>query len=218
MGGKIHTVTFLVQDIIFAVVALTAGLVSFFAWGHAGVVAITMGALALMTLYDSFQLYTRAQGKVLGESGGVIPQSPDLPAKWYAVVSVLELAAIFFQLVTGLTLISALIMSFLYAGCDTLVHLFFYSGTLRENALTLLPEIALTILAWTMVLTAPLDMPGHMNLERSAEAMWLAVMIPTGALVGYLFLLLLGVSPKAPNDELQGLHQGSQVFYQGSGA
>lgn len=170
-----------------------------------------MGFVAIMMIYNCFLLYQFAQGNVPGKFVSSGPQGPDLPAKWYAFVVVLEAAALFLQLICGFTLYSGLVICFLHAGCGLTLHLFFYSGTLKENAMTLLPVIALSVLSWVMVLSAPFSMGGNMDISRYGEALLLLAMIPAGAIVGFVYLSLLGISRSDADSERASIYQGYKV-------
>merc|ERR550537_122875 len=151
---------------------------------------------ALWCVSDLCQTYRLSRGDKPVYHVSSIPQGPELPLKWHVTVVVLEMTALFSQLIIGYTLVCCLLLVFLYGGAYVMLHLVYFSGSMKENAATMMPTITLTILAWAMCLTAPMDMRGHMGISRSGEALWLLLMSPIGATAAYIYILFLGVQPK----------------------
>jgi len=183
-------------DVVFSTVMISTGIVSYVAWHHAGVVGVTMLATAIWCMSDLCQTYRLSKGHEPVYHVSSIPQGPDLPVKWYVFIVAVEMLALFAQLIIGYTLISCVLIVFLFGGVFVMLHLLYFSGSTKENAATMLPTVTLTILAWLMCLTAPMDKRGHMGLSHSSEALWLIAASPIGAVVGYIFILFLGVQPK----------------------
>lgn len=185
-------------DVVFSTALLSSAAVSFIAWQHFGIVIVTMIATALWALMDLLQLYRLSRGQEPAYHVSSIPQAPELPMQWYATALTLEAVAIFSQVITGYTLVSCMLLVFVFGGAMVMLHLLYFSGGAKDNVSMLLPTLSMAILAWLMMLTAPAmkERPTILG-----EAFWLLLMTPIGGCAAYLFLTFMGLQPKAKESE-----------------
>jgi len=160
-----------------------------------------MVVLTLCILTDLLQIYRLARGQVPIKIGSALPQGPDLPISWHITMFSLEVLAALCQLIIGYTLISGLIMVFVFGGAQAFFHLNYFSGvSLKENASTLLPITAMTILSIFMVLTAPAEQRGAMGIPLYGDVLWILLMVPAGAISCYVYLTFQGIQKKEPDE------------------
>mmetsp|Transcript_73851 Transcript_73851/g.131038 ORF Transcript_73851/g.131038 Transcript_73851/m.131038 type:complete len:210 (-) Transcript_73851:175-804(-) len=203
-------IEYAVCDVIYFVAATLVGAVGYWAKGHAGLVAVTMVFTGMWSLSELVHVFRLLRGHVPVYHVSSIPQGPDFPAPWHIVCLVLEVLALVSQLILGLTLLSGIIIVFLFGGVYVIVHLKFYSGSVPENAATMLPILAVNLLAYSMVLTTYPGGAGNMGLNsRTSELLWLLLMSPAGALAGNAFISFLGVNPKEPDASIIPIFSGN---------
>lgn len=188
-----------VCDVIYFAAALVAGGLCSWAYGHTGLVFVTMLFTTMWCLSEFIHVYRLVRGHVPVYHVSSIPQGPDFPKPWHLICLVLEVVALGSQFSYDLTLASGMIIAFLFGGMYVLVHLMFYSGSVQENAATMLPILAVVFLAYSMVLTTPEESKGNMGQGRTSEVVLLLLMSPAGSLFAYFFISFLGVEPKEPD-------------------
>lgn len=160
-------------------------------------------------LSELIHVYRLVRGHVPVYHVSSIPQGPDFPTPWHLVCLALEVVALGAQFSYELTLASGMTIAFLFGGMYVLVHLMFYSGSVQENAATMLPILAVLVLAYSMVLTTPEGAKGNMGQGRTSEVVWLLLMSPAGSLFAYFFISFLGVEPKEPDTAILPIMIGS---------
>jgi len=192
------------NDVWCALVITLVGIFTFVHWGHEGVVAsvaILSGWWIFTDAVKIWQWCSNGQEPKCFMSSAGSAQCPELSIYWYFGSALLQTIGVTMQLILGFTLCSGLILVGFYLGCSSVLHLKYYSSTTEDNALTMIPEIFMTLLIGGMVLTAPLDNPGYMGVGRFGALFLMELAAVTGAVIAYFELRALGVVAETEQDE-----------------
>eukprot|EP00440_Ansanella_granifera_P051505 gb/GFBE01055839.1/.p1 GENE.gb/GFBE01055839.1/~~gb/GFBE01055839.1/.p1 ORF type:complete len:213 (+),score=42.07 gb/GFBE01055839.1/:1-639(+) len=193
-------------DLIITTAIATAGLTAFFCDGHSGLI-LTMSAVSgVWMISDLLKLYAAYKGKepeVLQISLSQ-PVRPKLPVQWFALSLILQSAGLLMQLVVGFTVIAGMCMA-VFIGCEIVLHLWYYSRSVAENAITLLPTLAFSGVVLAFVLTGEAQGYGYIGLGRWGGIFWVLVAAFAGMVFGKFFLDWYGVYAEDGLDERQPL-------------
>lgn len=185
-----------INDIWCAIVISLVGGMLGFEYGHHGFIAAVMTLCGLWIFGDCLKICQWCSNgqeplAFLSSSG---PQCPQLPVYWYAAAVIFQVAGLALQLIFGFTLCSGLVLWSFYVGASGVLHLKYYSGAVEDNALTLIPEIFLSLVILSMVMSAPLTEKGYMGVGVFGALFLLEVAAIAGAAIGWLFLRFTGVT------------------------
>lgn len=197
-----------VCQVAFAAGICSASLVSWLAFGHRGLVACACISVALCMVSDLAEVLRGSGGQVNlpKDAAAGLPLAPALPLQWHIAVLVVEGAALVAQIVLGWTVLCGMLLLGVFGACG-LMQLLYYGGAWADNARTLIPMAALSIIVATMVLTSPANGRGYkvMGIHSHLAALVMLAGAPVvGAALAQVTLLCLrvkaapGVGERAP--------------------
>mmetsp|Transcript_23741 Transcript_23741/g.54832 ORF Transcript_23741/g.54832 Transcript_23741/m.54832 type:complete len:202 (-) Transcript_23741:70-675(-) len=190
-------------DIVFATAVAVAAICFFVLNGHQGLAIVACVAVGLKMIWDSLQVYRCWNGNKLSKTTGATPEGPDLPLTWHLLVLLIQGVAIV-ACIFGFELLFGSLLVGLYGGVYVLLHLRYYSGSARENAMTLLPAvtICLVVLATTVTCTAADAWVSYFGLGRLTAILVVLGTIPVGMFFGFFTLGCLGFASSSPDERL----------------
>mmetsp|Transcript_26118 Transcript_26118/g.39685 ORF Transcript_26118/g.39685 Transcript_26118/m.39685 type:complete len:211 (+) Transcript_26118:91-723(+) len=185
------------SDAMFSTAVITASALMWVSYGHHGLVMTLLAVIGLCIFGDVIEVL-RYRGSLSQRIKDikVAPVEPDMPQEWYFVTIVLQAAALLAQLIGGLTILCGLLLTFIYGGASTFLHLRYYSGSCKENCATLLPTLSILGLVVCTVLSAPGNGIGYRSVgihDKWGAAAILGVFGIFGACSAQAFCWYMGV-------------------------
>lgn len=192
------------NDVWCALVITLVGIFPFVHWGHEGVVA-SVGVICAWWIFSDvvkiWQWCSNGQEPKPFMSSAGSAQCPELPIYWYFGSAIVQSAGLILQLIFGCTLSAGLLLVGFFLGSSSVLHIKYYSGTTEDNAITMIPEIFMSLLIGSMVLTAPLESSSYMGVGRFGALFLLELAALGGAVLAHFVLRAFGVIAETEPDE-----------------
>lgn len=176
-------------ELIYCIALLSVAFTCDFVWGHTGLKIVLCIGIGWELLWDALQINRyRLQQPLKPYNIGGTTGDP-LPIHWYIGTVAIFSFAFLFQIVLDYTIVSGLLVCFA-CGAVIVHRLRFFSGTYKENALTLLSTWALLLV---MVLTLfSASGTGLMGYSTWGGFLRLFCSLIVGMMFGMVYLSLLG--------------------------
>lgn len=182
-------------DIALCTVTLTVAAICWAAGGHLGLAAAVSLLCVLWAAFDFVDIWRLWRKEVQDHSSaepGEGPIRPKFPIEWFVISASFQGLAVLALLIRA-ALISGILIFFFNGGCIFVVNLFYYSGSWKENAHTLVLPTTMLAVTMMMVLSAPAFQFGTLDEDRFHQILMLLVSEFAGGIFGHFLMWFLWV-------------------------